>query len=209
MARTVETTVYHFDELSDRAKDKARDWYRNQSSDPDIFESCLEDIKIAFGALGVAPTLRTVKLHGSGTRQDLTIYYSIGNRDEYVAFAGSYGYAKHARKAILDHFGGDDGDTLAAIADGLKDVQRRYFYRLSSHISDHRGVMRVSTEYDGMDYRQVTPEDCATVSELITDIEHWALKLMTREYEYQNSNEAVDENIIANEYEFTEDGERA
>ena len=29
MSRTVESTVYRFDELSDTAKERARDWWRN------------------------------------------------------------------------------------------------------------------------------------------------------------------------------------
>ena len=33
MARIKQTTVYQFDELSDAAKEKARDWYREASAD--------------------------------------------------------------------------------------------------------------------------------------------------------------------------------
>ena len=32
MPKTIETTVYQFDELNERAKDKARDWYRGIAS---------------------------------------------------------------------------------------------------------------------------------------------------------------------------------
>lgn len=41
--KTIKTTVYEFDELSDAAKEKARDWYREHALDYDWWESTYED----------------------------------------------------------------------------------------------------------------------------------------------------------------------
>jgi hypothetical protein len=43
MPRTMETMVFHFDELSDKAKEKARDWYREGALDHDWWDSVYED----------------------------------------------------------------------------------------------------------------------------------------------------------------------
>lgn len=45
--------------------------------------------------------------------------------------------------------------------------------------------------------------------EALTDFNSWIFKSLEKEYEYLMSDESVDESIKANEYEFTEDGERA
>ena len=49
MPQTREVTVYTFDELSERAKDRAREWYREaQSYDDNFAEFIIEDfVKIA------------------------------------------------------------------------------------------------------------------------------------------------------------------
>jgi len=41
--KTINTMVYEFDELSDKAKDKAREWYRNGALDYDWWDSVYED----------------------------------------------------------------------------------------------------------------------------------------------------------------------
>jgi hypothetical protein len=68
--------------------------------------------------------------------------------------------------------------------------------------------MEVNVEYAGDDYRDVSAvED--DVTELMRDFARWIYRALEREYDYQNSDEAVDEMIRANGYEFEEDGARA
>lgn len=45
MPRKVESTVYKFEELSDRAKERARDWYRQGALDYEWWDSVYEDAK--------------------------------------------------------------------------------------------------------------------------------------------------------------------
>lgn len=51
--------------------------------------------------------------------------------------------------------------------------------------------------------------DSDDLRECLADFSRWIYRNLEKEYDYQNSDEAVEEAIIANEYEFTEDGERA
>lgn len=43
MSKVIETTVYEFNELSDNAKEKAREWYREGALNYDWWESMFED----------------------------------------------------------------------------------------------------------------------------------------------------------------------
>ena len=51
------------------------------------------------------------------------------------------------------------------------------------------------------------PEAEDDIKEIARDFMRWIYKRLESEYEYSVSDEAVEENIITNEYEFTEDGE--
>ena len=46
------------------------------------------------------------------------------------------------------------------------------------------------------------------VVEALRDLAHWLYRQLEQEYEFQSSDEMVDEAIIANDYTFTEDGRR-
>jgi len=46
MSKQITTTVYQFDELSDKAKEKARDWWRNGDIDFDWADNMIEDAKM-------------------------------------------------------------------------------------------------------------------------------------------------------------------
>ena len=49
--------------------------------------------------------------------------------------------------------------------------------------------------------------ECEDLGDIIDDFAYWARILLRDEYEYLTSDEAVQEAIDANEYEFTADGE--
>ena len=56
-------------------------------------------------------------------------------------------------------------------------------------------------------YMDDLPEDA--IRENCRDFMDWIYKSLEREYDYMMANEQVDDSIIANEYEFTENGEIA
>lgn len=71
---TVITKVYQFDELSNEAKEKARDWWRDCENQEFGQQIELEFAEKAAGILGIEFDTRTVKLMGGGTRQEPIIY---------------------------------------------------------------------------------------------------------------------------------------
>lgn len=210
--RVKETFVFQFDELTEHAKEKARDCYRecaNQDFSDFHAETVLDDANTICNTLGVTIATHTVKLMGGGSRQKPTIYYSgFSSQGDGACFEGSYSYRKGAVKAIKEYAPQDE--VLARIATELQDVQRRNFYRLQASITHHGRYFDTTIEVEDSNdtYRDLHGDE-ETVADCLRDIMHWIYRSLEKEYEYQNSSEVIDENIRANEYEFDEEGRRS
>ncbi len=208
MAREMTTTVYQFDELSDRAKEKARDWWReceNQDFDTSFM---YDDFGQVAKILGVTFDTRPVKLMGGGTRYEPKIWWSgFSSQGDGACFEGSYEYAKGCAKEIRSYAPQDQ--KLHAIADGLAQLQRENGYRVTAKVSHssshyyHKYTMDVNV-YKGDN--DASDELAETVKELMQDFAEWIYRSLEKEYEYRMSDEQVDESITANQYEFDEDG---
>ena len=195
--RTVEKYVFEFSELSDSAKEKARDWYRQGAFDYEWWDSIYELAKTAGGMLGI----------------DIDRIYFSGfwSQGDGACFEGSYSYRKGWRKALASEFGGDLLAELTKLGEQLQKAQSRVFYtgsastRQSGHYQ-HSGCMSVSVDCDEK-YGQVTFSE---LEDELTDVlrwfADWIYGQLENEYEWLNSDEQVDESVIANGYEFNEDG---
>jgi hypothetical protein len=210
--RIEETKVYTFDELSDDAKDTARNWYR-RSSDGDTYwsESVLEQGAEVCRILGIELATRPVKLMNGDTRREPVIYFSgFSSQGDGACFEGTYRYAPGAARKLRAEYPQDE--PLHRIAVELQQIQRAWFYRLEASIS-HRGnyyhSMSVSIDVDDASgLRTVDDRTAEDISDALRDVMNWIYRRLEAEYEYQNSDEVIDENMRANEYEFTESGER-
>lgn len=209
--RTIEIGIYQFEELSDKAKEKARDWYRRD----DDFEPNLEPAETAARILGITYKQVPVRLMNGSTRYDPDIRYEgFYSQGDGASFTGYYSYVKGSPEKIRYEFGGN-GDhhlKLHKMADELREIQRKYFYGLTATIDlTGREVHAYSMQIEAYDrnYNLVTKEINDQVTKVLRDFANWIYDGLKADYEYSQSNKSVDEMIIANEYEFTEDGERA
>lgn len=196
--RTITTNVYQFDELSEKAKEKAREWYRQ--ADFFITDWTIED------AVQIAEILGIIF---DTNKQGVCVYWSgFCSQGDGASFDGSYRYAKGATKAIRQHAPQDT--ELHRIADKLLSAQRARFYKLRATCKArghyfHSVCMGVGVMQDG-GYADDAHE--RAITEALREFADWIYKQLQREYEFQSSDEQVDEAIRANEYEFTENGER-
>lgn len=205
-------TVYKFDELSEEAKEKARDWWRRgEMENGGDCETVFEDaatIADLFG-LDIRQTRKTNSKSESWC--DPTIYFSgFWSQGDGACFKGTYRYKKGALAAVKAYAPKDE--ELHRITKELQAIQRRYFYRLTASCKHrgnyyHSGCMSVDVEDAEDSYRNIgTAED--DITQLMRDFADWIYKKLENEYDYRMSDEQVDDAIIVNEYEFTEDGER-
>ena len=211
--RVVETNVFQYDELDDRAKERAREWYsRHVFEDSYDWEFVYEDAANVAEILGIDLRQRRVQLMGGGHRYEPSIYFSgFWSQGDGACFEGTCRYAKGATKKIRAYAPQDK--ELHRIADELQAVQRKHFYHLIASMNHrghycHSGCMSVEVEHNEDRYRDIgDAED--DIRQLMRDFADWIYGRLSDEYDYQTSDEAVEEAIRANEYEFDENGELA
>ena len=204
--RTSVHKLFKYEELDDRAKDKAKDWYRQF-----VFaDSC--DWEFVFeGAVQAADILGIYIDHRRGSRERAIYFSGFWSQGDGACFEGAYRYAKGATKKIREYAPQDT--ELHRIADELQDIQRRNFYKLCARMVhsgrySHSGCMDVSVWHYDDQYRDIgDAED--DIAQLMRDFADWIYSRLEKEYEYQCSDSVVEESIIANEYEFYDDGRRA
>ena len=212
MAEIIETTVYQMEELSDDAKEKARDWYREGAFDHDWYWAVYADFERICEILGIELASVPVRLHGGGTRRKPCIWFSgFASQGDGACFEGDYSYARGCASAIRSYAPKDQ--ELHRIADALLAIQWSNFFQLSARVS-HRGryyhehSMDIGVDRDNHVYQAMTTTAEDEVAEALRDLARWLYGKLEDEFDYLNSDEVVDETIAANGYSFTEDGER-
>jgi hypothetical protein len=211
MPRTMETTVFKFDELSDKAKETARDWYREGALDHDWWDTVYDDAAEIAALMGINLKQKPVKTMGGVTRYDPCIWFSgFSSQGDGVCFEARYRYVKGCAKAVREHAPMDE--RLHQIAEGLQAVQRGAFYRLTAETRHsghyyHSGCM--SVDVYRTDEADVSAELEETLTRLLRQFADWIYRQLEAEHDYQMSDESVDENIRANDHEFTEVGKRS
>jgi hypothetical protein len=210
MPMIVETEIFTFNELSDDAKENARQWYRQGHLDDDWWEPVYSDFEAICEILGIALKTTPVPLAGGGMRRKPCIYFrGFGSQGDGASFeVECYSYAKDSIARIMAYAPNDD--KLHAIARRLADMQRRNFYRLYARAGQrgrycHENTMHINV---GRDDAAMTADAEEAVCEALRDLARWLYGRLEREYDYLQSDEVVDESLIANAYTFTAAGER-
>lgn len=158
--RTITKEIYTFEELSEQAKEKAREWYRQGNLDYDWWDSIYDEaeelgFKITEFDLGRANYCK-IKAIETPKAIALNILEQHGRDCKTWKTARDFMWSRHYRK------------------------QQRKLGRYLDHETESEEFLHSLSE----DYRI----------------------MLRNEWEWLNSDECVDENIIANEYEFDEEG---
>lgn len=194
--RTVTKTynLYTFDELRPAAKQTAREWWLNglefngesviadATSIADLFGLCID------------------KVYYTG-------FYSQGDG---AMFVGHYRYKKGALAAVKAYAPLDTG--LHEIVRRINEIQRRNFYSICANITQRHGTYVNEYMMDMEVYRAdsgpLTPADEGALIHALRDYARWIYHQLRDQYEYETSDENVDEILATNGYEFDEDGNR-
>lgn len=202
--------AYQFDELSDSAKEKARDWYRGCIDEMDF--SCeIEEFVRVGEAIGIDFDTHEVKLMSGKTRQDPNIYWSVGYcQSDYASFEGTYDYKADAELKLRE-INDDDAWEPLRIAMALAKIQCENMFGIRATIKTHNyGGASVEVVDRRNEYRDdngiVTAEK--EVGELMSRLMQYLYKQLRDQSDYLHSDENIDECIEANEYAFDEEGNR-
>lgn len=192
-------TSFGFDELNEDSKEKARNWFRDMDGmefDDIHGQFIVDDAKECLAMLGIDVE---------------SVYYSgFGNQGDGACFEGSYSYRKGWKKELINHIGGDDLKELERIGNELQAIQSRAFYKLRASIT-HKGryyhEQSFGIDADTCDEsRYASDEEEEGIADLLSECMQWIYGKLENEFEYRTSDEAVYENIIANGYNFDENG---
>ena len=199
MSRKIEVEVFTFAELSDNAKEHAREWYR-QGIEFEFDANDTIECTILYAARMLGITIDRPR----GARTGYAIDWDTNPVG--AAFVGSWRASDVKPGAIEKEF--PEAFTLHAIARDLEAVAAEFPDAYANCDTGRGCFQRVEAYAEAAD----DPDDCSDdVEQLITDaltsFAHWMATTIAAEYEYQYSDECVNESIEANGYEFTADGE--
>lgn len=194
--RTIQTTLYQFDELSPEAKEKARTWYRDGSASENYAgEDMLKSMEAIFKRSGI--TLN---------------YWSIGPYSySYVRFdMGDAGELTGRRAtAWLEN----------NLFSGLRMTPQEFAAKRKDYMgygASYRVGKIKPCPLTGMCYDEDLLEDLQhsiksgmTLKDAYHALPEKVRQMNEAEIEYSNEDAQVDESITINEYEFTADGKRA
>ena len=195
--RTIQVNLYQYDELSDAAKAKAREWYIAG----DTFDPEMEPYETAAQILGI--TFATER----DTLPDIR-YSGFSSQGDGASFVGSYTFSAEAAQAIRDEFPQDK--TLHSIADTLAEIQGHVAQTVTAKIEQrgryvHSNTMALA---DVSPENALTEEDEALLFATMKRFANWIYICLEDDYNSCHEDEYVEEAIRANEYEFTASGER-
>ena len=201
----------YFDELSDEAKERARKWYRQGNCDDSSWSECTID-----GAKEIGKSM--------GMEVDKVYFSGFWSQGDGACIEGTW-RASDVKVDKLKEYAPQDkelhriGDGLAELAkeypDGYFKVKHRGHYshsRCTSFDVELPREQEEELEYGSPEYKALQVklgQDEDTLIELARDFMDWIYRTLEKDWDYQNSDEQVDEAIRANEYEFLEDGTRA
>jgi len=214
--RIIETEAYTFDELNDTAKERARQWWREGSFDYEWWDAVYEDAVAIAKILGIDINTKdrnwvNTSTGKSGTVKETCIYFSgFSSQGDGACFEGYYSYSKGWKKKLKAYAPTDKA--LFDIGEDLQAAQRTAQW--SAHASCknvghycHSGCMEVGVDWEeGANKEGEAYEMVSIIKQCMRDFADWIYKQLEAEYDYRNEDEQVDETILANEYEFTEEG---
>lgn len=206
MPEIIEITAYKLSELDDRARETARDGWRNGHLDYEWWDAVYEDADNVAEILGIDIDRKHIRTMEGGRRSSPSIWFNgFYTQGSGSAFDGDYAYRNGALGAVRQYAPMDD--ELHKIASNLQAIQRRYFYRLSARIRTANRETSIRVDVEHSDRRWDCPEDGEdAITEAMNDFNHWVFRRLEQEYEYLMSDEVIDESIEANQCLFDERG---
>ena len=214
MPTLTQEDVFTFDELSDSAKETAREWMRDGEiedfgQDDGIYEPALSAARI----LGIEFDNAEYNIRNPKAYTPAIRWSGFSSQGDGASFVGSYSHSPNSPARIRSEFPTDT--RLHAIADGLDAIQNGFRlltgHRINARITHngrevHKMSMSVTVEdaETGDELEDVEPED--KILDLMRDFADWIYWGLEAEYDYRLSDENIDERIGDGEYQFDEDG---
>ena len=207
-------TEFSFDELDERAKQKARDDYiSGDYPGYEWWDYTYEDAVSMGNKIGIYIDHKDRKTHGGGSVREPQIHFSgFCSQGDGACFSGDYRFVPDAVKNIESECNDKELLRIASELTVLQMTRRLlghdYFSATitTSGRYSHSGTMSVDLHVndENEDYDS-TGQIQEEVQQLMRDFADWIYKNLEAEYDHLTSDEYVDERLA--EESFDEDGE--
>lgn len=212
MTEVEEKTEFTFDELSERAKDKARDEYRSDGYlDYEWWDTIYEDAVHMGELIGIEiGTTTCFNKDKKPIGLDIDIFFSgFSSQGDGASFKGSYSYEPDAVQKVQAECNDEELIRIAQELTLLQLTRRlRGLSKFSAVITthgygSHSAIMQVEVyEYEDEGEAATIEDD---VTQLMRDFADWIYDQLEDEYDYLMSDEYVDE-LLNDGMVFNEEG---
>lgn len=208
MTEAEEKTEFKFEELSERAKDKAREEYTSGDyPGHDWWDGVYEDAVHMGQMLGIEIGATThVSTKGRNYTTTNIWFSGFGSQGEGACFDGDYRYAPNAAKHIDQE---TNDEELLRIAKELtlmhvtQRLQGLEYFTAAIH-AERNNSIRTEIRDWGVD--EVGEPDEKAFAQLMQDFADWIYARLEDENDYLYSDEYVDERLSENDCVFDESG---
>ncbi len=192
---TVTQNIFKYSELEQNAQDKVKN---NLIDSCQWWECTVEDFKEIGKILGI--------------EIDSVYFRGFWSQGDGACFVGSYAYSAQCHKKIREYAPTDK--ELHAIADRLLELQKQVFYHLSctvKHVGHyyHEGCTSFNwySNRDGEWLNDLELHNSNELQEVLRDYMRWMYSRLEEEYEFQISDNHMEDVCDINGWEFYSDGE--
>lgn len=187
--RLVSTEIYKYSELSEGAKEKARNDYIAAGVEVFYADAVIETVKEAGAALGFS--IKEVYYSG---------FYSLGDG---MSLEAEYAYVADKSSRLIDAFGKAD-DVLNSILFDLEALPTEARTATATISGSYAEPYLLDFVCGADDASQARAAD--TILKCAKRLAEWGYAILEEEYEYQTSEEGLADHFEANEFEFSADG---
>ena len=214
MTEVEEKTEFEFSELSDCAKDKAREQYRGGNyPEYDWWDSVYEDATRMGALMGVHINTTTRKTRLGRDIHEIDISFSgFWSQGDGASFAGGYQYVPDAIGKIKAECNDEELLRIASeltILQLTRRLQGKHFFGATVTKSgrfSHSGGMDANVNVEDEDEDEDITGLEEDVTRLMRDFADWIYRQLKDEYDYLTSDECIDQYLNDSDDLYDEDG---
>jgi hypothetical protein len=210
--RDITVTLYQFDELpTDKARERARKWWRDASAGDNTFSECvISEAREWLTACGFADI--DIRWSGFWSQGDGASFTGTFDASRFDASAVSK--LRADRPASYTDLSGAvrtaaDNATWQALADRFTVIVATapgMCAKLSDNGSRYAHQYTIAFDFDDRAPKSGTEAQCGEFRDACRSAMVQIYRELESAYEWENADEQIDDNLRANEYEFTADG---
>lgn len=210
MPQTYTITTFGLDELDAKAQATAIEHCRDINVDEgsEWYDYTIDMAAEIADMLGIDTRVRKIRCGDGQERLVSAIGFSgFCSQGDGAYFEGTYQYKEDAVANVKAEL--PEESAIHEIARHLEEIQQRNACKVIADVK-HRGPYanegNTNIEVFHDDGDDLTDGTEAAVAEVLRDFMRWIYKTLEHEYEWRVEDEQIRETILANEYEFLQDG---